>query len=71
MNDLGSMTPTERAGHYRQMAQEAMLRAQSATYDRARKSFMELAAGWHALALQFEETALERELSIKDRGRGR
>lgn len=53
---LGSLPLEERIAHYRQYAQEAMEKAASIADQDLRTGFLNMAAGWHTLADEIEQT---------------
>ena len=57
MNSLDQffdLAPTERAKHYRQLADEMWLRADSATTEQTRLGYLDMAADWLDLAQKLE-----------------
>jgi hypothetical protein len=51
---LASLPPAERAERYREFANDAMQKAQTAVNSEHRIEYLTMAAGWHSLASEIE-----------------
>jgi hypothetical protein len=53
---LSSLPPEDRARLYRQFAAEAIRRSEQSARQELRAGHLSMAAGWHALALELEDS---------------
>jgi hypothetical protein len=69
-----SLPPEHRAERYRQVASEAMQKAQDTTDPERRAEYLTMAAGWHNLAVETERAIrneLAEEFAQTDGGEGK
>jgi hypothetical protein len=54
---LASLSPEQRAEHYRQLAKKALLRAARVPDQHVKADYLALAANWHAMAEEMDRAA--------------
>jgi hypothetical protein len=54
---LASLSPEQRAEHYRQLAKKALLRAARVADQHVKADYLALAANWHAMAEEMDRAA--------------
>lgn len=66
---LESLSPEQRAERYRQFAEDALRRAKDAANPDQRSEYVNMAAGWHTMALEAEKSASIALLAARGRER--
>ncbi len=61
---IDSLTIEERTQQYRERAEEALRLAEAASNENLRASYLSIACGWHALALELELSFRAAALSL-------